>query len=360
MSAFTIDEITTAAGLQAVAGEWGALCDAAPAGPFGIPAVALAWWDHLGRGRPLVVTARDAAGRLVGLAPLHERRLAGLDVVRWLGFGLGAVGEVLTAPGVDDVSVAIWQHLSGSPRRVLQLIEYRHGGQGLDALRRSAAWQVGAELRDACPVVDACGHADVAAFLAEPGRRKLRQNLARYDRQADRDEVALTVGVHTTAEAIEGVVGDLTVIHDTAEEAHPRLHFLAEPWRPFTIDALRRCAAEGRVAAFIVRLGGRPVGLHVVLTTGSTAYAWLARYDPSASAYAPGHIMLRAVVGWAIERGFPTLDLQLGDDPYKLRWSSSTYDTVGVLAAAPGRLTRGRVQLRAVDVAHAAKARLTR
>ena len=280
MTAFTIDEVTTAAGLHTLADEWAALSDAAPAGPFGIPAVALAWWDHLGRGRPLVVTARDGAGGLVGLAPLHERRIAGLDVVRWLGFGLGAVGEVLTRPGVDDVSSAVWQHLSGSPRRVLQLVEYRHGGEGLAELRRSAAWQVSAELRDACPVVDGRGHADVASFLAEPGRRKLRQNLARYDRQAERDDVALTVEVHTTAEAIEGALADLTVIHDKAEAAHPRLHFLADPWRPFTVDALRRCAAEGRAAAFIVRLGGRPVGLHVVLTTGATAYAWLARSRP--------------------------------------------------------------------------------
>lgn len=360
MSAYTVDEITTPEGMARLEPEWRALADAAPAGPFAIPALALAWWQHLGRGRPLVVTARDGGGKLVGLAPLHERRVAGADVVRWIGFGLGAVGEVVTAPAHDEVAAAIWEHLAGSKRRVLQLVEYRHGGHGLDTLRRSDAWQVSAELRDACPVVDARGHDSVTSFLAEAGRRKLRQNLARYDRQAERDGAALTVEVHTTAAAIDAALADLTLVHDKAEAAHPRLHFLAEPWRAFTVDALRRCAAEGRVAAFLVRLGDAPVGLHVVITAGDTAYAWLARYDPAASAYAPGHIMLRSVVQWAIEHGFPTIDLQLGDDPYKLRWSSSTYDTVGVLAAAPGRLRLARLQLEAVETAYALKGRLKR
>jgi CelD/BcsL family acetyltransferase involved in cellulose biosynthesis len=59
--------------------------------------------------------------------------------------------------------------------------------------------------------------------------------------------------------------------------------------------------------------------------------------------------MIREVVRWAIEQRFESVDLQLGGDPYKLRWSSSTYDTVGVLAACPSRLAASRAYLAGVD-----------
>lgn len=356
MAAPTTEVVRTLDGARALAPEWRTLADDVFGSPFLQPAVALAWWEHLGRGELAIVTARDAGGRLMALAPLHERRLGPLTVARWLGFGLGAVGELLVRPGADDAAAAVWATAADGPRRVLHLVECRHGGAGIDALRRDAPWAVHAELRDACPVVDVRGHRDVASFLAEPGRRKLRQNLARYDRQAERDGRKVTVDVHETGEDVTAVLADLTRVHDRAEAHRPKLHFLAGEWRAFTVAALAAAAAEERLAVFVLRVDDEPVGFHVVLTAGRVAYAWLARADPAAADFAPGHLMLRAVVGWAAERGLDTVDLQLGDDAYKLRWSSSTYDTLGVVAAAPGRLAPTRAALAGLDGLYRARA----
>jgi CelD/BcsL family acetyltransferase involved in cellulose biosynthesis len=162
--------------------------------------------------------------------------------------------------------------------------------------------------------------------------------------------------VHTTPDALDGALADLTRVHDRAEAHRAKLHFLAGPFRPFTVAALAAAAAEGRAAAFVLRADGEPVGLHVVLTAGATAYAWLARADPAVAELAPGHLMLRAVVDWAIANGCDTVDLQLGDDPYKLRWSSSAYDTLGVVAAPPARLAAARSLLAGVDGVFRARA----
>nr|MDQ6948532.1 hypothetical protein [Actinomycetota bacterium] len=48
----------------------------------------LTWWRHLGSGVPLIVTAWRN-DNLVALVPLHERRICGVRVVRFLGHGLG-------------------------------------------------------------------------------------------------------------------------------------------------------------------------------------------------------------------------------------------------------------------------------
>ena len=344
-----VETVSSVGQLDRLSDEWEQLAAELSAGPFSMPAVAVPWWKHLGRGHLLVVVVRDGAGRLVGLAPLHERRVGGLEIVRWLGHGMGTVGQLLVRPGSSEVAELVWAHLATSRRRVLQLVEYRYGGAGLDELRRSTGWTSHIELRDACPYIDLAGRATANDLLAEPGRRKLRQNMARVDRQiADLSEL-LTIEVHTTPDAIAGVIADVTVVHDAAEAAHPRLHFLRAPYRDFTLDVLGGASRRGQLAVVVLRLGGRPVAFHVAMVTGRVASAWLARYDPVAADIAPGHVMLRAVVDWAAARGLDGVDLQLGDDPYKLRWSSGTYDTLGVTAAQPSTLPMARSALATID-----------
>lgn len=352
-----VETVSSVAQLEHLSEEWEQLASELSAGPFSMPAVAVPWWKHLGRGHLLVVVVRDGSGRLVGLAPLHERRIGGLEIVRWLGHGMGTVGQLLVRPGSSEVAEQVWAHLATSRRRVLQLVEYRYGGAGLDALRRSTAWTSHIELRDACPYIDLTGRATATDLLAEPGRRKLRQNMARVDRQLAELAEPLTIEVHTTPAAIEAVIADVTAIHDAAEAAHPRLHFLSEPYRDFTLDVLRGASRRGQLVAVVLRLGDRPVAFHVAIVTGRVASAWLARYDPVAADVAPGHVMLRAVVDWAAGLGLDGVDLQLGDDPYKLRWSSGTYDTLGVTAAQPSVLPMARSALATVDVLRRVRAR---
>ena len=356
-----IDEVSSLAGLAGLWTEWNALASEVAAGPTLVPAVVEAWWRHLGKGRLRLVIARDGSGRLVGLAPLHERMLARRPVVRWIGHGMGAVGELLLRPSTArEAAEAIWDHLARTDRVVLQLVEFRHGGGGLDQLRRSERWQVTTELRDYCPYIDIRGHASAADLLAEAGRRKLRQNMARVDRAIADDAAGLSVHVFTTPTEVDSVIGELSAVHDIAERANERLHFLRGALRDFTVDALRSTAAEGRLLLVLLRHGERPVGFHVALVTGNTAFAWLARFDPEAAELAPGHVMLREVVDLATARGLDTVDLQLGDDPYKLRWSSGAYDTVGVLAAAPGRLATARATASGVAFVRQQSARLRR
>src|SRR5690606_38785756 len=122
-----------AGGLAALEPEWDELARRAGRTPFALPALALAWWRHLGRGRPLVVTVRSARGRLLALAPLHERRLGPFRLVRWMGTGLGSVAEVLVDPEANGALDAVWSAVARR-RRILDLVEYRQGGGGLTAL----------------------------------------------------------------------------------------------------------------------------------------------------------------------------------------------------------------------------------
>ena len=347
-----VDVASAESSVTALIPEWQALAEAGSAQPFSVPDVALAWWKHLGRGRLEVVTIRRE-GSLVALVPLHVRSVAGLDVMRWVGHGLGVVGDVLRGPGDDDTLdravELLWAAVTGR-RRVLDLIDCRLGGAGFDPLLTSLGRRARCRPNDRCPVIDLTGCTSVEELLALPGRRKLRQNMARADRAVETADSPVTVELHTERAELLALTDDLVAVHDAAEAAKPRVHLLQGDRRLFVTEVVDRLGASGRVAAVVVRLDGRPVGFHLALRTGRRATAWLARFDPVAAAYSPGHLMLRSVTQWAIESGLDELDLQLGDDAYKLRWATSTYDTADIAASAVPRL--GSTVVDGVNRAH--------
>ncbi len=346
--------------LEAIAEEWHALAVAHSAGPSVQPWFAIAWWRHLGRGELAVHAVRDAQGRLVGIAPLHERRLAGLREVRWLGHGLGAVSEVLGAGNEEDdpIATAVWEPLAADRRRLLHLVEHRFGGGGLGVLRRGGAWRSDVVVRDSCPVIDLAGLGSVDELLAQRGFRKLRQNLARLDRHVAGAPVKVAVELWHTVDELDAALPELVAVHDRAEDDHARLHFLRPPYRDFTVDAMRDVARRGLLALAIVRVDGQAVGFHVAVRCGSSVSAWLARFDHAAAEFAPGHLMLRAVADWSIAAGASRLDLQLGGDLYKRRWSTGAYDTVGVSAAPATSKVPARAVLDATEGLYRLRARV--
>jgi CelD/BcsL family acetyltransferase involved in cellulose biosynthesis len=337
---------------ELIADEWSDLADAVGVGPLSTPAFALAWWRHLGRGELRLVTVRNGAGELIGLAPLHERRVGPLTVLRWIGHGLGTVAALITAESKADVAGTIWSAVPGTSR-VLDLTEFRHGGAGLAELRRSEDWSIHAELRDQCPTVDLHGAESVTDFLACPSRRGVRKQLAKIDRVLESGGHGLTLEVVTEPSDLPAAVAAIDPVFDAAERHRPRLHLLEPPYRAFLIDALTDTARRGRLALIIARIDGRPVAFDVHVTSGSVANAWLGRFDPAAAEWSPGHLLLRSGIEWALSAGMATIDLQLGADEYKRRWATGSYDTLRVVAAAdPARLRASRAALGLAGAAH--------
>jgi CelD/BcsL family acetyltransferase involved in cellulose biosynthesis len=291
----------------------------------------------------LVAVAYDRTS-LIALAPFHERRIAGLNVLRLLGHGLGAVSEVLVAPGRDDGAEAIWDAIAGSRRRVLELVEYRYNQAGLLALRRSTAWDSELKIRDVCPIIAAPG--SLKEVLAGGSYRRLRQALNRADRNLEKEGLTHRAEVVTEWERLCEVLDDVVVVFDEAERHNPRLNYLAPPWRDFTLDLLKIQANQGRLAVFLGYIGGQPASVAVTLRAGVTLGYWGTRFDPAFSRFSPGHLLLRYIVDYASnDPELHEVDLLLGDQPYKRQWATSTYDTVSVVAASPGMLPLAKVLL---------------
>jgi CelD/BcsL family acetyltransferase involved in cellulose biosynthesis len=353
-----VEVVSTLEEAESLVPAWEELAAACGARGTAAPAYCLAWWRHRGNGRLLVLAAFDG-GALVGLAPLHERRLGLVQVVRLLGHGLGTVGEVLLAPGREDVAEAVWASLARSRRRLLQLVEYRQGAGGLPALRRSGDWDARIAVRESCPV--AILDRPLDELLASPARRRLRRTLSKADRALAEADLTHEVEVIATWDRLQAAMDDLQAVFDAAEREKARLHFFDAEWRGFTLDLLRQEADAGRLAVFMGRIGGRPVSVALTLRSGATLGYWAPRFDPSFARFTPGHLLLRGIAEHVLaEPGLRELDLLLGEHDYKLQWSTASYDTLGVTAARSGMLPLGSGLLAGLEQAHRLRGRLRR
>ncbi len=346
---WTIEVLRTVEQVDRIEDEWDALARRCGGAPFTLPAVAMAWWHRRGQGRLRVVTVRDADGALRALAPLHERRLGPGTAVRWLGTGLGAVGEVVAAPGDETAAHAVWTTVRPH-RDVLDLHTCRADGTGLRDLTAATGLRVRATPTERCPVIDLSAIEGPAAHIE--GRRYLRKKLNRYDRIVEAAGLPFGIEVVADADRLTAVVPELDAVHDAAEAARPRQHLLAAPWRAFTLDAMERAARRGQLAVFLARQGDRPVAFDICFRVGSRLGNWLGRFDPVAAEISPGHLLLRRELEWCADQGITTFDLLVGEDEYKMRWATGTYETAHLVGGTPLALAVGHRALDARDRLH--------
>lgn len=345
----TVSVVDDPVAAWALAGEWEELADRCGAGPLVRPAHALTWWKHLGKGRLLVVVVRSA-GRLVALAPLHERRVGPLRVVRWLGHGLGTVAEVLVEPGHETSTDLVWKELAG-PRCVWELVECREGSEGLPVAGTvyGRGRTTTAEVRDLCPVADLGG--GLAGVVHREGKKKLREKLKRCDRLLARSGSSYRTEVATDAAGLEKQLPAVRAVVDAAEAERPRLHLLRPPYEDYVLDYLRTGVATGSAIALVGYVDDIPATAQLWLRQGETLSLWIARFDPAFSDLSPGHLLYRDTYAWAESVGVTRIDLLLGDSQTKRLWTTGSYATLDVVSGHRTALALARGAERLAGVA---------
>ena len=351
-----LDIIRTESDAQLLAPEWHALALTAEAQPFGLPAAALTWFRHLGRGELHIITARNGGGELIGLAPMHRRMRGRLPVLEFLGRGLGAIGGVLVGASRLDVAGALVEQMTLPEGPALDLVEFQQRGRGLEQLRRQRVFQTDISLQNECPIINLKGFSDGDAYLSTPERSGLRKNIAKSERHLG--DLCFQVETGSATHEIALLRPAIDTIYDAAELAYPRLHLGRAPYADFFSELLQELSAVGCLTVLVGTVNDQPAAFDLYVVVGGVAYAILGRIDPDMQQYSPGHLLLRAGIDWAINSDHHVLDLQIGNDEYKLRWSSDTYDTVSVIAAPPRRFRTTRSALQAIEAAHSARSAL--
>lgn len=303
--------------LQALAPEWDALLG--PDHFFLGPDWVLAWLLHGEvEGRPHVLVARDARGRLEGLLPLVRRG----DVLCFAGEGEGADHlDVVATPGralavahgaLDTLERLDWGRL-----------RFRHLAED-GALRRALhdrGWTLPyrERLSTHCPYVAVGDHATYADYVAAHFSYSSRRNIRRYPK---RFRALQGAAVERIGAPIEGVAAlrRFFALHDArrSDSVMAPAHI-----RAFHRALVERAARSGRLSLTFLTLGGRDVACEYAFRHGQKLYAFQSGLDEAAPFESPG-LVLQAII---LEEdvfggGLREYDFLDGTEDYKLRWAT--------------------------------------
>ena len=83
---------------------------------------------------------------------------------------------------------------------------------------------------------------------------------------------------------------------------------------------------NGWLRLSFLRVGEQAVAFQYGFEAGGTYYFLKGGYDPEYRRFAPGKLLLRALLERAFATGLRSFDFLGADDPFKLEWSATAYD----------------------------------
>jgi CelD/BcsL family acetyltransferase involved in cellulose biosynthesis len=324
-----VERIDSLSGLEQLADAWNSL---APAVPFLTYPWAVAWWHHYQQqsGELFALAVRDAAGRLIGLAPWHRQISATRGrVVRFLGSGDVCADYLsLIARPADRlvVAVAVADWLAGP------------GAGEWDVLKMSGVEQADETMARLHEELAARGHATHQSVRWQGWRTELPDNwdtflaaLPKSRRTTVRNQIRKLVDTGRVrlrrAETAADVSRAFEILVDLHQKRRGMLQqpgcFSSPSFTAFHRELAERFLEAGKLRLSWLELDDVPIAIEYSFTGGDTVYYYQGGFDPGVSQLGPGWLMSALSLRAAIAEGYRYFDFLRGDEPYKASWNAT-------------------------------------
>jgi len=323
-SAMQITVYRTTAGFAALAAEWDTLLNASQADSLFLTHTwQTLWWEHYHPGELCLVAARDADGRLVGLAPLfwnaEERSLQTVgcvDVSDYLDWIVAAGSEATVYPALLDTllthpDVPAWEVLApcNVPQDSVSL-------QWLPELARQRGLETEVAQDDVCPLLTLPGSWD--EYLQTRLNKKQRHELRRKLRRGP--ELAwYQVGPE------HDLTAQVDLFVALMQKSHPeKAHFIQDSQnRAFFYAIAQATQQTGWLQLNFLTWQAEPIAAFFNFLYRNRVLVYNSGFDPAYAIYSPGIALMARIIQQAIERRYAVVDFMRGDESYK-------YDLGGV------------------------------
>ncbi|MBA2114777.1 GNAT family N-acetyltransferase [Bremerella alba] len=322
---------------------------------FLAPRWLLTWWKHYRRpGSDLqIVTVRENAGWLIGLAPWYRRRTWwGGDEIHLLGSGevCSDYLSVLAKPSEENQVIHtladfIPQQFAGIDRFFFE---------GLDASdvvmhHLASAMQNRQYEVKRLPLLDSYRLALPATWeewvsqLSRSRRHRVRQL---WRNQFDTGKATIHISDETTLEQGFSILVDL---HQKRRNqmGQPGC-FASKRFHGFLKEAAHEHLDSGQLRLQWIELEGRPVAVELDLEEGDTCLHYCSGIAIDCEYARPGWLGITAAIRHAIDSGKTTFDFLRGDEDYKSHWRGQPVPMVNLEFVPPKISARLRSQVREV------------
>lgn len=314
--------------LEAFQKPWAALhTQSRTATLFNTPHWAQVWWRHFGDAESLrLFLVRDAAGALVGLAPMYltenetgERLLrfvGGVDVSDYL--------DVLACAGAEqhvaEALVAAWAELCRCEGVVIDLYGLPDASPMREAFLRAAPLRglcADSARAEVCPVLEL--PPDWESYLAGLARKQ-RHELRRKVRKAGQEALVSWYQVRgvTPAEVVEAME-TFFALH--ASSGPDKAAFMTPRMRAFFLDMAQTMAAAGWFLLDVLLVNGQPAAAYLTFDYEDAILLYNSGYDPTLlPEMSPGWVLLAYGIERAIALGRRRFDFLRGNEEYKYQF----------------------------------------
>jgi CelD/BcsL family acetyltransferase involved in cellulose biosynthesis len=333
-----VDVVHELSALARMRAEWDALLDASDAGPFNSWEWLYPWCRRIAPDRrPLVFTARDRSGALVGLLPLgfELRRVLGRLVGRLAFLGETHIGsdylDVVARRGQEEAVTRAFAHALRETHGswdVLDLTDLREDSLTIRVLRESFPdLQVRVTERYVCPYETFTPGEPFDAFLKRTGRR---DNYLRRRKWLEKQE-GYRIERTEAPGALAGPMTDFFRLHAARWAADGGSQGIkGKGVESFHRDATQLLAERGRLRMYTMKVGDRAVAsVYGILHRGTFIY-FQSGYDPEWRNRSVGLVLVGETFKDAIDSGCTEYDFLRGTETYKSDWTSKQRRTVAL------------------------------
>jgi CelD/BcsL family acetyltransferase involved in cellulose biosynthesis len=308
-----------------IADEWNSLLDPArPEALFLRVEWQRLWWQHLGRGTLNVVTIRDDAEKLVGIAPWFIEEVDGRHTLQTIGCeDVTDCLDIMYAPDqTETVLSALVDYLDGDQSpvwEVMDLCGFPDGSPTLETLPRLAeakSWEVAVSVQDVAPVATLPGDFDdYLMALDGKQRRELRRKLRRAEAWEDGVDWYTVGPDHDLKEEVDAFLKLMAL------SAPEKAEFLEEPGHRAFFEGLAEMATDqGWLFLHFLRVGDERVAGLFNLVYGDRVMVYNSGFNyRDYGAVSPGWVLFGYCITDAIEQGMKCYDFLRGGEDYKYR-----------------------------------------
>jgi CelD/BcsL family acetyltransferase involved in cellulose biosynthesis len=314
-----IEEVTTSAGLEALAPAWHELWERAPAAtPFHAPAWLIPWWREIGDGA-LRVLAAWTDRQLVGVLPMYRQDAD--EGGKLLPLGI-AISDYLDGLFDDDhgpaAADAMLQRLADRDDwRRCEMHPLRAGSPLLEARAPPGCRDEVLEFEPCLVLEVPAGARGVREVVPRGMRAKFRQS-ERRAAHAGRVRLEAATGA-SVAEFLEAFFR----LHEARWASRDEPGVLADPAiRRFHCAAAPLLLRSGLLRLHALRLDERIVAVVYALFAKSRAYCYLSGFDPEVGTISPGTLTVGHAIDQALREGAREVDFLRGRERFKHLWGA--------------------------------------
>jgi len=349
-SGITVEPITTEEGLFRLEEDWNRLSETSTE-----PNVFMTYdwfraWDQRftpedrgGRRPNVLVLKKD--GVIVGIAPLIYRRASRFGV---------AVRKLESVTLADYHDFALGNDLAGQSRAIADfLAEWQDHWDLVDLRDLRASGNtltlIGAALSDAglhyralpekdrCPYLPIGGDsAVIMEMLSGHVRRTLRKRMDRAN------ALGLRVLIIENPQEEPGLLGKMIALEAQKRSGGK----LAEPFIGKRREAFQSLfdtlGPRHWLYVALMELDDRPVAWQLGFRCGRRLWDYNKAYDHTFSRFAPGTLLVAALLDYGYSHGYEEYDFLRGEEPYKTVWSTGFHDRFRLLVWSKRWISRTR------------------